>query len=45
MNLQGRDLKLDLTDSDVQLLHIELAQIGLTVGVAQGAVKQQLSAP
>src|SRR6267378_3774631 len=31
MNLQGRDLKLDLTGDDVRLLHTELAQLGLGV--------------
>jgi peptidoglycan hydrolase-like protein with peptidoglycan-binding domain len=31
MNLQGRDLQLNLNGNDVQLLHTELAQIGLPV--------------
>src|SRR5258708_30093367 len=35
MNLQGRDLKLDLSGEDVKLLHAELAQIGLTVAAAE----------
>lgn len=35
MNLQGRDLKLDLRGDDVALLHRELATIGLTVPDAE----------
>ena len=35
MNLQGRDLKLDLRGDDVALLHSELAIIGLTVPDAE----------
>src|SRR5260370_528042 len=35
MNLQGRDLKLDLSGEDVKLLHAELAQLGLTVTAAE----------
>jgi len=31
MNLQGRDLKIQLSGDDVRLLHTELAQIGLEV--------------
>ena len=31
MNLQGRNLQLNLNGNDVQLLHTELAQIGLPV--------------
>jgi len=35
MNLQGRDLKLDLSGDDVRLLHSELAQLGLAVPDAE----------
>jgi peptidoglycan hydrolase-like protein with peptidoglycan-binding domain len=35
MNLQGRDLKLDLTGDDVRLLHTELAQIKIAVPDAE----------
>ena len=35
MNLQGRDLKLDLHGDDVALLHRELASIGLTITDAE----------
>src|SRR5260221_419704 len=35
MNLQGRDLKLDLSGEEVKLLHAELAQIGLAVTAAE----------
>jgi peptidoglycan hydrolase-like protein with peptidoglycan-binding domain len=35
MNLQGRDLKLDLSGDDVRLLHTELAQLGLAAPDAE----------
>src|SRR5260370_25768382 len=35
MNLQGRDLKVELRGDDVRLLHNELAQIGLAIPDAE----------
>src|SRR5438874_11909612 len=35
MNLQGRDLKQDLTGDDVKLLHAELTQLGLPIPDAE----------